>query len=96
VRNISNLLSKRQDYTQTVSTIIAKIPAGLTVGVITAAANKIDLAVSGASLKDINQFVDSMTGLVGRGKIVKSVTVQGIALDSKSQIYSVRLEMLTP
>jgi hypothetical protein len=91
VKNISDIISKRQDYQTQVKEISGKIPADATVETMDIVSGKITIVISSTSLLSMNKFIDDMVAFGAKGKIIKNVIIQGLTLNFDNGKYSLSL-----
>jgi hypothetical protein len=90
-KNISDIISKRQDYGLQVEEISGKIPADASVDTMNIVSGKITIVVSSTSLLSINKFIDDMVAFGAKEKIIKNVIIQGLTLNFDNGKYSLSL-----
>jgi Tfp pilus assembly protein PilN len=92
VRNISGIISQREDYTTQLSQILGKLPAGVSMDGLQIDTGKITFSVSSTSLVSINQFIDTMVSFNSQGKIINNLVMQGLSLDTSSGEYDLNMQ----
>ncbi len=96
VKNISDLISKRKDYSKSSSVVLGKVTQDLTVDSLEVEENMINISVSGVSLIPMNQLIDDTIKLSDEGKSIKNLTIQSLVLNARSQRYTLTLQADIP
>lgn len=93
LNDISNLISKRSNYEEALSSILSETPAGMSVASLTLDKQKLSMVVSAGSLISTNSFIDSLKGMVEEKKFLKNVTINNLILNSRTSSYTLTLEI---
>jgi competence protein ComGC len=96
VKNISNIISKRENYVPQANAIFGKIPSDATIDEFNIQAGKITLGVSSTSLLSINKVIDDIVAFGAKGEIIKNVIIQGLTLSVESGRYSLSIQADVP
>ena len=91
IKNISAIVSKRQDYGSQINEISQKVPSDASIDTLNVSSGKMSIVVSSTSLLSINKFIDDMVAFGAKGKIIKNVIIQGLSLDFSSGKYSLSI-----
>jgi hypothetical protein len=89
VKNVDLLLNSRVDYTPSIDSIFSKIPEEMRVDSMSIENKLIEMEMSSSSLQSIDQVINSLAGLGSEGKVIKSVKLKSITLNSGVGRYTV-------
>ena len=91
VKNISEILSKRQNYLNTIRTILDKLPNGTSPTSLGVESDNILLTISSNSLSSVNKFLNDLIDLSIQGHILKNMTIESLTI-SKDGGYSLSIK----
>lgn len=94
INNIQNIISKRKNYSDTMSKILGIMPAGVNIDALTIDDKSLILSVSSTSLTSIEGFLNSYVNMANNGKVINSVSVDNLVLNPKIGRYGVSLKAL--
>ncbi len=93
VNDISTIFKKRKNYDLVLSAIIADFPANISITSLSVDKSKISAIVSSSSLISLNDFIDSLKGMVEKKQFLKNVTINNLNLNGKTSGYILTLDM---
>lgn len=88
IKDIGSIIKKRPKYDALVTDITNVIPVGVTASSLEINENKVKLIVTSGSLLLLNNFLDNLYDMVKNGKVIGSLTIDGISASGKSGTYS--------
>ncbi|OGH02544.1 MAG: hypothetical protein A2798_02805 [Candidatus Levybacteria bacterium RIFCSPHIGHO2_01_FULL_37_17] len=89
LNNINSLLASRMDYTASIDSVFSKIPENVTVDSMSIESRLIQIEMSSASLRSIDEVIHSLVSLGSDGKVIKSVKLESLTLNAQAGRYSV-------
>lgn len=87
--NISSLTSIRSDYIKPIDLIFSKIPESLRVDGLNIEEDLIEIEISGPSLQPMDEVIKSLVAVGTEGKIIKSVKLKSLDLNSQANRYTI-------
>lgn len=92
VENIDKILKIRKDLSKTTSSLLAKIPSGLSIDNLEVDDKSIIISGQSKSLLTISEFIDNLTDMVHKKEIIKSLTLISLLLDENRSTYQVSIK----
>ena len=96
VNNISNIISRRGNYSPQVDEILGKVSSDMSVEALEIQTGGINISVSSLSLVPLNSFIDEMVNLATKGKVIKDLIIQGLSLNADSGTYGLSMKASMP
>lgn len=96
VRNISEIISKRKNYSSTLENLLSKVSADLSVDTFEVEGKIVSISISGDSLIPINNFLNNIIELGNKGKIIKNVLIESLTLNSTNGKYTLSMKADIP
>lgn len=93
VNDISAIFKKRTNYDLVLSAILADSPTNVSITSLSVDKAKISSIVSSSSLISLNDFIDSLKGMVEKKQFLKNVTINNLNLNGKTSGYILTLDM---
>lgn len=92
LENIDKILHLRKDLAKTTSGLLAKIPSQLFIDTLEVDGKSVFITAESKSLSAIGEFIDNLTDLVRKKEIIKSLTLNSLALDESKNAYEVSVK----
>lgn len=92
IKNISDIMAKRKDYSKTFDQLLSKIPADLAIDAFEIEEGVITISISGNSLIPINDLINEVIKMGNEEKIIKNVAIEGLVLNAGIGRYILTLE----
>jgi hypothetical protein len=92
--SIQTLLASRKSFDQTLELIQSKLPSGVDISAIQIDANIVSVTVESKSLKQLDDFINGLVGLVAEKNGFSRVTMTSLINDDSQSKYSVSLNLL--
>lgn len=89
IQNIDKILSGRKDFAKTMSNLLTKIPANLSIDNFEFDDKSIIIAGQSKSLSSIGEFINNLTDMVRNKEVIKSLTLNSLTLDDGKKTYQV-------
>lgn len=95
IQNIDKILSSKKDFAKTMSAVLTKIPANLSIDNFEFDSKSVIITGQSRSLLTIGEFINNLTDMVRNKEIIKSLTLSSLTLDGNKNTYqvSVRSEL---
>jgi hypothetical protein len=88
LKDISDILGKRKNYTNTINTLLQLMPPGLSTSTLELDKKDVALAVNSNSLLLIDKFLNSIIDLSAKKQVIGSVTIESLVVNPKTGNYS--------
>jgi len=90
--DINAITNGRSNFDQTINAIVTALPVGVVVNTFSLNKKAVDITVSSSSLSGVNQFLDFAMSKLNKKELFKTLTINGLTADDRSQTYSLALE----
>jgi len=88
LRDVSDILEKRKNYTNAVNTLLQLMAPGLSTTTLELGEKDVTLVVHSDSLLLIDKFLNSIIDLSSKKQIISGVTIDSLIFDQKAGNYS--------
>lgn len=92
LKSIESVLKQRKNYTNTFNTLLDQIPAEVSTTSLSIDKGDIALTVNSASLLPINKFLNNIIDLSTKKKLIRTMTIESLTIDSKTGTYSLSIK----
>lgn len=92
VKDISEVLQKRKNYSETIKTIREQMPQDVYTVSLELDKKELLIIVNSSSLLSINKFLDNIISLSANKKIVRNVLIESLTVNNKTGYYSLTLK----
>lgn len=89
--NIDKILKIRKDISETMNSLLTKAPGSLSIDNFQADEKSIIITGQSRSLLAIGEFINSLTEMVRKKEIIKSLTLNSLILDEDKNAYRVSI-----
>src|ERR1035437_451551 len=88
LKDISDILGKRKNYTNAINTLLQLMPPGLSTSTLELDKKDVALVVNSNSLLLIDKFLNSIIDLSAKKQVIGSVTIESLIVNPKTGNYS--------
>lgn len=92
IKRIQSILNTRVLLNGQISLIQKQIPPGIQIQSLQISKASFDMTISSPSLLNLKAFLDSLTTSVQKNSLIKKLTIQNVAVDTSTGLYTVSLE----
>jgi len=92
VENIDKVLKIRKDLSKVTSGLLAKIPSDLSIDDFEVNDKSVIMTGQSRSLSAIGEFINNLTDMVYKKEIIKSLTINSLALDESRNSYRISVK----
>jgi hypothetical protein len=92
VENIDKILKIRKDLSKTTNSLLAKIPSELSIDDFEVDDKSVIITGQSKSLFVIGEFINNLTDMVRNKEIIKSLTLNSLALDEGKNTYQISIK----
>jgi len=94
LKNISMVLSQRNQYNTVLGAIVDNAPADVSFDSVNIDQNTLDITTSSASLESLGTLLDQLTELVDKKQLLKSYSLTSIGVTEGQSTYSMTLKAI--
>jgi len=92
LKDISDILEKRKNYTSAINTLLQLMPPGLSTTTLELSKKDVLLVVHSNSLLLIDKFLNSIIDLSSKKQVISSVTIESLTTNQKTGSYSLSVK----
>lgn len=92
LKDISNILEKRKNYTSAINTLLQLMPPGLSTTTLELSKKDVLLVVHSNSLLLIDKFLNSIIDLSSKKQVISSVMIESLTTNQKTGSYSLSVK----
>jgi len=92
VKDVSDILQKRKNYTSAINTLLQLMPPGLSTTTLELGKKDVTVVVRSNSLLLIDKFLNSMMELSAKKQVISSLTIENLVVNQKTGSYSLSLK----
>ncbi len=92
LKDISDILQKRKNYTSAINTMLQLMPPGVSTAALELNKNDVVLVVSSNSLLSIDKFLNSIIDLSSKKQVISSVIIESLVVNNKTGSYSLSIK----
>jgi hypothetical protein len=92
VKNISEITKQRKNYSIITNKLLSKVPADLSVDILTIEDGAISISVGGVSLVPINEYINSIVELGDKKDGISGLVVESLVLNNNTGKYILTLQ----
>ena len=82
IKNISQISKERKNYSTIANTLMDKVPADLSVDILTIENGTITISIGGISLIPINEYINSIIEIGDKRQGIKNLTVESLLFNN--------------
>ncbi|MCL5019480.1 MAG: hypothetical protein M1426_03240 [Patescibacteria group bacterium] len=94
LKDISDIMEKRKNYTNTINTLLQLMPPGVSTTTLELSKKDVVLIVHSNSLLSIDKFLNSIIDLSSKKQVISSVTIESLIINPKTGSYSLSLKTI--
>ncbi|MCL5434901.1 MAG: hypothetical protein M1405_00745 [Patescibacteria group bacterium] len=92
LKNISDILQKRKNYTNAINTLLQLMPPDVYTATLELDKNDVFLVANSNSLLSIDKFLNGIIDLSSKKQVIGSVTVESLSVNAKTGNYSISIK----
>ncbi|MCL6096445.1 MAG: hypothetical protein M1444_02050 [Patescibacteria group bacterium] len=92
LKNISDILQKRKNYTNAINTLLQLMPPDVYTATLELDKNDVFLVANSNSLLSIDKFLNGIIDLSFKKQILGSVTIESLSVNAKTGNYSISIK----
>ena len=92
LKDISDIMNKRKNYTNTVNTLLQLMPPGLSTTTLELGKKDVVLVVNANSLLLIDKFLNSIIDLSSKKQIISNITIESLIVNQKTGSYALSVK----
>ena len=92
LKDISDIMEKRKNYTNTINTLLQLMPPGVSTTTLELSKKDVVLIVHSNSLLSIDKFLNSIIDLSSKKQVISSVIIESLIINQKTGSYSLSLK----
>ncbi len=92
LKDISDIMVKRKNYTSAINTLLQLMPPGLSTANLELSKQDVSVVVNSNSLLSMDKFLNSVMDLTSKKQVISNVTIESLILNKKTGSYSLSLK----
>jgi Tfp pilus assembly protein PilN len=92
VKDISDILKKRNNYTSAINTLLQLMPPGVNTTTLELDKKDVILVANSNSLLSIDKFVNGVIDLSSKKQLIGTVTIESLTINEKTGTYSISIK----
>ncbi len=90
--DISNVLSKRKNYTNSINILKQQMPPGVTTSQLSISNGNVTFVVSSQSLDSLNTFLNNIISLAQKQQTIDKIYIESLVINTKTGSYSLSIK----
>jgi Tfp pilus assembly protein PilN len=92
LKDISDILQKRKNYTSAMNTLLQLMPPGVNIGTLDLGKKDVTLIVNSNSLLPVDKFLNSLIDLSSKKQVINGITIESLIFNEKTGNYSLSIK----